>query len=337
MSVLIGQEGPLIDKLLKKLNTTAPVIFAKAQNWFSALENLEAVIMSFPSLFEKPTHLQRKALYGEERSELSLLDSLLIRREGDKTLYLPARATLGKGFLTAKYHLFNLLIHGAEDAGMDSGDIQALRNLKASMVFTLMAEDVYLNLLDDASSPDPVRRQVALALMILWEHRSDFIIQENHVSVLREVWEARKNLVPVFGTMMGMSELMLISMDLDIMWTNFIKESLSGPDVRLALEEFLMGLSYEQIRDLRRMMQERHISAINRDEVAALLHENVKAGENIDVDDFYMMYTIRRDNARARKRLRHEGPHNTLEDYYIAFVFEEYRKKDFNGIDIPSE
>ena len=32
------------------------------------------------------------------------------------------------------------------------------------------------------------------------------------------------------------------------------------------------------------------------------------------------MYTVRRDNARARTRLCLEGPHKTLEDYYIEFV-----------------
>jgi hypothetical protein len=151
---------------------------------------------------------------------------------------------------------------------------------------------------------------------------------------LQAVWNVRKNLVPVFGSMMGMSELLQVSMSMDDMWSKFVSKKISIPEIRLAMEEFLMGLSYEQIHKLRKILSDRGMTAVNRDEIVSLLHEDIKVGANVDLDDFYMMYTIRRDNARARKRLHHNGPINTLEDHYMAFVFEQYREKDFNGIDV---
>ncbi|MDR3283946.1 MAG: hypothetical protein LBS97_02070 [Treponema sp.] len=334
MAVLTEQEKPLADRLLETLRIVAPENLSKALGWLSLLDDLEKNIMRFPSLFEPSSPAQNKILFGGQQSALSLLDSLLENREGDKMLCLPALATLGKGFLAAKYHVFNFFIAAAEKAGMSEQYIQELKNTTTALIFTLMAEDVYLNLLDDRSVSETVRRQVALALIILWERRSDFIINENHMAALQEVWAARKNLVPVFGTMMGMSELMLLSMDLGDMWSAFLKQKLSNHEVRLSLEEFLMGLPYEQIRSLRKILREKGISAINRDEISSFLHEEIKTGAAVDADDFYMMYTVRRDNARVRQRLHHEGPKNTLEDHYMAFVFEEYRKRDFNGITI---
>jgi hypothetical protein len=334
MAILNEQEHLLVDTLLESLKKVSPEMLTYSLKWLSDMEQLEKTILSFPSLFEKPLSLPKTMTFAEQRSQLTLLDSLLIDRDGDKTLYLPARATLGKGFLVAKYHMFNLFVHTAHDIEMPETYIKSLKDMMNTLVFTLMAEDVYVNLLDDIAIPEVVRRQVALALIILWERRSDFIVNENHMSNLQAVWNVRKNLVPVFGTMMGVSELLLVSMNLDDMWSKFVSKKLSNPETRLAMEEFLMGLSFEQIRELRRILREQGISAVNRDEIASLLHEDIKVGANVDLDDFYMMYTIRRDNARARKRLHHNGPHNTLEDHYMAFVFEQYREKDFNGIDM---
>jgi hypothetical protein len=333
MSVFTEQEQELVDKLLRSLSDL-PKTIADLRRWISCMEALEKNIMSFPSLFSKPVSFPNKAIFCEQRSQLTLLDSLLVNREGDKILYLPARAMLGKGFLIAKYHMFNLFVQAAIDSGMPEADIKSLKSMTATLIFTLMAEDVYLNMLDDIATPESVRRQVALALLLLWEHRSDFIIAKDHMSALQAVWDARNHLAPVFGSMMGMSELMQISMDLDAVWAKFITEKLSDNEILLAMEEFLMGLSFEQIQILRKKLREQGLTAVNRDEVKNLLKEDVPAGANIDLDDFYMMYTIRRDNARARKRLHHKGPQNTLEDHYMAFVFEEYRKTDFSGIDV---
>ena len=40
-----------------------------------------------------------------------------------------------------------------------------------------------------------------------------------------------------------------------------------------------------------------------------------------------MQYTVRRDNARVRKRLQIPGPHHTLEDHYMRFILERNKEK----------
>nr|MCR4952926.1 hypothetical protein [Treponema sp.] len=148
--------------------------------------------------------------------------------------------------------------------------------------------------------------------------------------VLQSVWSARRRLAPAFGTMMGTSELLLISMQMDDQWIAFIKQKMGDSGVTQAMEEFLFGISYEQIKNLRSTLREKGIPAIGRDEVSKFLGEHVKTDAGLDYRDFYSMYTVRRDNARSRARLKLEGPRKTLEDYFIQFITEQNEEKQTN-------
>ena len=132
--------------------------------------------------------------------------------------------------------------------------------------------------------------------------------------------------------MMGTSELIMISFQMDDQWNKFIKTKLSVSEVSQAMEEFLFGISFEQINKLKSTLRERGIPAIGRDEVSSFLGEHVKTDVSLDYRDFFSQYSIRRDNARARKRMGLPGPHRTLEDLFIRFVMEMNREKQNNDI-----
>jgi hypothetical protein len=212
---------------------------------------------------------------------------------------------------------------------MDEKTVKKYSDETVSMMFTLMAEDVYLNLIKDSSLSMDLRRELANSLIILWEHRSDQNISDI-APVLQSVWSARRKIAPAFGTMMGTSELLLVSIQMDEQWTSFIKERLGDNEVSQAMEEFLFGISYEQIIRLREILREQGIKAIGRDEVSAQLGERVKTDISLDYRDFYLLYTVRRDNARARSRLHLPGPTKTLEDFFIRFIMEKNSEKQKN-------
>ena len=240
---------------------------------------------------------------------------------------MPSKAILGKGFLVAKIHTFYSMSRLAKlYTDMSDKEVKEYTDETVSMMFTLMAEDVYINLIHDTTLSMDLRRQLANSLIILWEHRADQTISDI-APVLQEVWSARRTLAPAFGTMMGTSELLLVSLQMDEQWTHFIKKRLGDPEVSQAMEEFLFGISYEQIGRLRSILKEQGIRAIGRDEVSAYLGEHVKTDVSLDYRDFYLLYTVRRDNARARQRLHLEGPKKTLEDHFIRFVLEAQQEK----------
>jgi len=319
--VLTEHQQELVDKLKATLSASDQEHFKSFEKRIDDLKKLAAAIANFPSL------LERSELAGGSRTPQSLIESLITsKREGDTTLQLPSKATLGKGFLVAKLHTFSNLEKLAKNINLDEKTVQKFHEETVSMMFLLLAEDVYLNLIKDTSLSLNCRRQLALSLLLLWEHRADQNITDIS-PVLQSVWKARTKLAPAFGTMMGTSELMTITFSLDEQWAKFITTKLDDDDVKLAMEEFLFGISYEQISKLKALLKEKGITAIGRNEVSKYLGESVTTDFSVDYRDFFQQYSIRRDNARVRNRLNIPGPHKTLEDHFICFVMEANNEK----------
>ena len=224
----------------------------------------------------------------EVQTQHTLAESLLEYREGDKTLHLPTKAVLGKGFLVAKFHAFAAItkLHSIQNFLKRNSK---LNNATLAILFTIMVEDVYLNLLDDLSIPIDIRRQIAYSLIILWEHRIDQTVIDV-APVLDSVWRARRKIAPAFGTMVGTSELLLLSIEMDDQWRDFILKKLSEKDVSFAMQEFLFALSHEQIQKLKTILKEQGINAINRDEVYTFLKQKPSSFYDEDPRSFYLLY-----------------------------------------------
>lgn len=294
-------------------------------NRIADLKNIANSVARFPSL------LERHELAGGTRSRTILIESLIKHKDdGDRNLRLPSKAILGKSLLVAKTHTLSDFSKVAKHMGPEYENFYKSFETETNLsMFSLLVEDVYLNLIADDTQPIDFRREWALSLLLLWEHWNDQAI-ENVAPVLQSVWSARRKLAPAFGTMMGTSELLLISMQMDDEWISFIKQKMGDAGVTQAMEEFLFGISTEQIQSLRTILKTKGIPAIGRDEVSKFLGEHVKADAGLDYRDFYSMYTVRRDNARARARMKLEGPRKTLEDYFIQFVTAENKEKQNN-------
>lgn len=324
--VLTQKQKEMVDDLCERMVVIEPEQLTNVTDRMKRLEMLAKSLAGFPSL------LERANLTAEVRTPQALIESLITHnQDGDNTLQLPSKATLGRGFLVAKIHTFSSLSKLSKAVGMEKRITQAFMDETISMMFLLLAEDVYLNLIRDTSLDMDFRRQLALSLLLLWEHRADQNISDI-APVLQNVWKARRTLAPAFGTMMGTSELIMISFQMDEQWNAFIKTKLSVPEVSQAMEEFLFGISYEQINKLKSILREKGIAAIGRDEVSQYLGEHIKTDVSMDYRDFFTQYSIRRDNARARRRMELPGPHRTLEDMFISFVMEANREKQNNDV-----
>ena len=322
--MLTTQQKQLIQEVMPLIKQIDPEKAKSFQQRLDALESLAQSVAKFPSL------LERHELIGGMRTPTSLIDSLIDHQDaGDSTLQLPSKAMLGKGLLVAKMHTFSSFAKYTHH-NLDLKKYSKQFDLETvSSMYSLLIEDVYLNLIRDTTQPMEFRRQWALSLLLLWEHWNDQGSAQV-APVLESVWIARRRLAPAFGTMMGTSELLQISMQMDDQWIAFIKQKLSDPGVSQAMEEFLFGISFEQINTLRTILKEKGIPAIGRDEVSKFLGEHVKSDAGLDYRDFYAKYTVRRDNARSRTRLKLTGPHKTLEDYFIQFVTEQNKEKQNN-------
>ncbi|MCQ2583678.1 MAG: hypothetical protein MJ160_07210 [Treponema sp.] len=324
VEMLSKKQRALLEEFLPEVKAIDPSKYESFKNRMDDLEALAQAMGRFPSL------LERHQLVGGERTPTSLIDSLIDHQDaGDSSLQLPSKAILGKALLVSKIHTFSSISKYTFHVPEVKKFYKAFENETVMSMFSLLVEDVYLNLISDTTQPMEYRREWALSLLLLWEHWNDQA-SEDVAPVLQSVWTARRKLAPAFGTMMGTSELLLISMQMDDQWISFIKQQMGDQGVTQAMEEFLFGISYEQILSLRKILREKGIPAIGRDEVSKFLGEHVKADAGLDYRDFYSLYTIRRDNARSRKRMHLDGPHKTLEDYFIQFITAKNKEKQNN-------
>ena len=324
VEVLTPRQNHLVNEAFKIIRENDPERLQIFEERFNDLEHLAIAVSQFPSL------LERHELAGGTRTPTSLIDSLIAHQDpGDLTLRLPSKAILGKGLVVAKTHTLSDVCKFMKRLEGQKKLAQDLENEVNLSMFSLLSEDVYINLIGDTSQPMEFRREWALSLLLLWEHWNTNSI-ETAAPVLQSVWSARRKLAPAFGTMMGTSELIQISMQMDDQWIQFIKQKMGDSGVSQAMEEFLFGISFEQIAELRTILRTKGIAAIGRDEVSSFLGQHVKADAGLDYRDFYSLYTVRRDNARSRSRLKLNGPHKTLEDYFIIYVTELNMEKQKN-------
>lgn len=319
--ILTKYEKTLIDELMSLVKKVSPDKVEILENRLTDLSHLSESLARFPSL------LERRVFTDRVGTPESLIDSLIRNPDpGDPILQLPSKATLGKGFLISKTHTLASLTKLSAQINAPAELTQKLNNLTVEFMSALLVEDVYLSLIRDDMLKIEYRREWAQSLLLLWEHWTDETAS-SVAPVLQKLWNARRQLAPAFGTMMGTSELLLISLQMDDEWLAFIKQKLGDSSFSQAMEEFLFGISHEQITKLRLILKEKGIPAIGRDEVSSFLHQRLIADKEMDYRDFYSLYTVRRDNARARKSLGLKGPHNTIEDYFVQFITDREKNK----------
>ena len=145
--VLTEKEQILVNTLFDRLKSISPESLEVFANRVADLERLTKNIAHFPSL------LERQVVAAEIRTEQTLIESLLANRGGDKMLHLPSKAILGKGFIVAKFHVFMSMCKIALECGFPKNEVAEYQKATLSLMFTIMAEDVYLSMLDNVSIP----------------------------------------------------------------------------------------------------------------------------------------------------------------------------------------
>ncbi len=277
----------------------------------SDLENLAAAISRFPSVGAI------QLLSGVQRGPETLASAILDVSGPARLLHTPTRVVAARSFFVAKAHAFSL---AALATAYDHNLSGRFRAAIFSVVFSLMAEDVYISCLDDRDFPADKKESLAADLVSLWDQGRD-PRATSHFPALRALWAAREAAPPVFGTMEGASELVRLSLDLGADWTAFVADRMGDRETVAALEEFLFGLSCEEIAETRSRLRSLCIGAVSREEVHSFLGSAGVYAPSTDGDPrtLYEFYVERREAARARAASSAPGPHRTLEELYLAY------------------
>jgi len=311
MLELNQDEIDLVAKIQQYLDSRDPEGNALVKQRFSCLNMLGAAISQYPSIRES------NILRGVLRSEEQLSKALCSFASPSHLLHIPARVVTVRSYLVAKFQAFSLLhilVGDLEDF------YRPLRRVILSVIHTLLAEEVYFSCLEDPGFSELVKLNLANDLISLWESGTDPRLVR-HLPALDALWTARDSSPPSFGTMNGTTELLRITIDLGEDWQDFLVAHVSASETRWALEEFLFGLSYEEIDSVRSRLINFGINAVSHAEIPSYL-ENRPAYGIINSSDYRAMYDFyvdRRDAARFRQKISAPGPRRTLEEIYIKY------------------
>ncbi len=306
----IFEEGVAQEALLY-VKEHFPNEIKKAEERFSTLRILGNAISHFPSVRET------QRLRGDIRDEESLIASMSDYSPSSRFLHTPTRVVSSRGFMVAKSHAFSMLAFLVAES---SELLSSIRKVIFAIICTLMAEDVYIACLNDSSFPKTKKHYLAEDLIYLWDSGSD-PRSTHHLPALQSLWAARDAAPPCFGTMEGSSELVRLSISLGMDWQEFIVNQLAMDETRWALEEFLFGISFEEIIEVRSRLKRFGISAVDHNEVRSYLGSRpaFTMVDNNDPRGIYDFYVERRDAAYFRERTTSLGPKKTLEELYLRY------------------
>jgi hypothetical protein len=311
MVALKEDESRLVEEIGAYLDSKTPEDGKLVRERFVCLEGLGEAVSRYPSVRETQT------MRGEQRDEAKLTDALCAFSPSSHLLHIPVRVVAVRSYLVAKFQAFSflaLLVRNVEDF------YAPLRRIQFSVICTLMAEEVYFSCLEDPSFPEGIKGRLAHDLVSLWDSGTD-PRSVRHLSALESLWAARDAAPPSFGTMDGSSELFRISMEMEEDWQDFLISQMEEDETRWALEEFLFGLSYEEIREVRERLRRFGLTAVGFAEVHSFLGSQpaYAAVEGSDFRSIYDFYVDRRDAAHFRKRISAPGPRKTLEEIYLKY------------------
>ncbi len=307
--VLNPEEAELLQRVLARLRSQCPAEAGLVEKRFADLKELGAVISRFPTVMDS------RYIQGVHQDRSTLAASLLDLSQNKRLLYTPTRIVATRGFLVAKIHAFSLLML----LPCDLQEFQpTIRRLTFSVVCSIMAEDLYLACLGSPALPQDRKELLAADLVRLWDSGHDPRASD-HVPALQALWSVRESAPPVFGTMDGASELIRLSLDLDEAWQDFIFDGMGDAEIRGALEEFVFGLSSEEISEVRSRLAKYGIGAVGRDEVRSYLGAGAAYSpvDGADVRSIYTFFTERREAALGRLHSKLPGPQRSLEELYL--------------------
>jgi hypothetical protein len=319
--VLKEHETQLVENVKAYVKEKYPDEYELITERFICLQGLGAAISRYPSVRDT------QILQGTERWEEDLITALSNIASASHLFHVPTKVVAARSFLVAKYHAFSLLsklVQGKDESKRDELKDEfytPLRSIIFSVVSTLMAEDVYFSCLDDPSFSQDIKTSLAHDLVALWDSGRD-PRASRHLPALESLWIARDVTPPSFGTMDGSSELVRVSMELGDDWQEFLLSALGDNDTKWALEEFLFGLSYEEISKVRSRLLRMGIRAVGYNEVRSYIGSHPVYGMVKDAEprEIYDFYVARRNAALFRKRTSAAGPHHTLEDIYLKHL-----------------
>lgn len=288
----------------------------------SRIEGVASAIDAFPGVF-------REATLGARKRDLETLVELFSgATDADVEMFLPTRALLGRALLMARLNAWRLLDYAISDslAADDPGRPElrlAVDRWLHRCVYAVLAEEVLSAIGRESSLERAVRREAVRNLVSIWDGAPSGQVRA-FFPVLEAVWNARRQLRVNLGTMLGFSEMMmLLRAGCDQNFIHYFGQARRTRDEAEAFQEFLVGVTTEQIHSLEQLLQQTGRTSMTREEaVHALGQGKAESRSSHPGVAAYLLYRERYLQAAARRLRNLAGPKHTAEEYLMIYFLE---------------
>jgi hypothetical protein len=314
------RERGVVAETLRLLANGSPEQAALVDADLDRLTRLARLVDESPSITRAWPGRKR----GRQTTE-TLLDLLCRVPEYDFELHIPTRAVLGQAWLVARINFLKSVSYaGASvDAPRDLGE--RARAAIDSAIYAKMIEELLISILTQSRGERVVQVGAGRRLFRIWESRLDGEA-DDYTPVLSAAWEARTKVPPAYGTMLGVREIFRLFQEArDDRFLDYFGREDRSEEEMAAFEEFLFGLSYEEVTRLRSRSRTATTGVVTRDdardEVSSASGLWVFEGEGPQA--LYASYQRRRVKARYRSLTGVPGPKRAAEEYALAALLRE--------------
>ncbi|MBN1243413.1 MAG: hypothetical protein JXA15_11995 [Spirochaetales bacterium] len=283
-------------------------------------DNLEALRLQADALALYPGITEWSRISGSGRNVDTLVAALGERYHDDDVFVMPTKALLGRTFELSRINLLALVrrLFGPSDAAQESR--VAVESAMLSRLLAVMTEDVLLEILGDAQDRE-LRMRAAHVLARIWDRRLE-AVGHPFIPELATMWLMRRDLIPVFGTLLGTQEYITLYLTVDAVCQEYIERAAGDPGEAAALEEFLFGLPYEELERVKLYLEHTGTASIGLSDIKRVLgKESIYLSDRgEDPLELYRFYNYRRKRAARRKHGGGPGPIRTFEENFMRFL-----------------
>ncbi|MBI9108210.1 MAG: hypothetical protein JEZ04_15780 [Spirochaetales bacterium] len=319
--VFSKEENELIQSTLDIIRKKRPDEADYITNRLNSLQILADTISTYPSFYDTRR-------IGNSTFTMETLIKMICSMDfSDQVMYVPTKVIIGRSYVIAKVNFILMLKYEAESILRLKKRSPKIEELVTLNIFALMSEEVYLSLIQEKTLNMDIKTTAAIRLMNIWEYRLTQSA-EDYAPMLSSLWKSRRHLTPIYGTLMGMTEMLQMAKNIDPVWFDFLGSSENDEGVFQALEEFLFNLTYEELVKIREVMHDKGMTAINKGNIESILHLDnfYSTFQSADPREMLRFFKQRKRNAVYRERSRTPGPTKTIEEHILLFMLKLEKK-----------
>lgn len=301
-------------------------------------EHMERIQSIRNSLEMYPRVFEEKQLGRRQRGLGTLVQLMANATDADFEMFMPTRAMLWRSLTMAHLNFWRFVRYLCEEVAPEDGELGSRVNQRVNTcVYLKLMDELLTSLSMDSSLPLDLRCTAVSSLTSMWDcEPSDNVKQ--FFPLLRAVWDARRNLMVSMGTMLGVSEIMrLLQAGCAPEFVDYFARASMSRDEGLAFQEFLIGVTTEQIHDLEILMAQTGQTAITAEQADEALGRVKKSSQKEQEAEMgigvltYQFHRERHLEAAARRLRNLPGPKHTAEEYMLLYFLEEHLDANENA------